>query len=101
MIYQNTRGGVLSAIDAKTGTEIWEDRLPGQYLPSPILAGDRLYFGNDRGEITVVRAAQKFEVIATNKFSGGADDKLTATPAVADGAIYIRTKTHLFKVATK
>ncbi len=101
MIFQNTRGGVLSCVDAKTGKEIWEDRLQGQYLPSPILAGDRLYFSNDRGEVSVVRAADKFELIATNVFSGGADDKMTSTPAVADGAIFIRTKTHLFKMATK
>ena len=101
MIIQTTRGGVVSAIDAKTGAEIWEDRLQGQHLPSPILAGDRLYFSNDRGEINVVRAANKFEVIATNKFNGGADDKITSSPAVADGAIFIRTKTHLFKIAAK
>ena len=101
MIFQTTRGGVVSCIDAKTGSEIWEDRLQGQHLPSPILAGDRLYFSNDRGEVNVVRAANKFEVIATNKFSGGADDKITSSPAVAEGAIFIRTKTHLFKIATK
>lgn len=101
VIYQTTRGGVLSAIDAKTGTEIWEDRLQGQHLPSPILAGDRLYFSNDRGEVNVVRAGSKFEVIATNKFNGGADDKITSSPAVADGAIFIRTKTNLFKIAAK
>ena len=100
-IYQNTRGGVLTCLDAKTGEQVWEDRLQGQHLASPILAGDHLYFSNDRGEVNVIRAAGKFEVLATNKFSGGADDKITASPAVADGAIFIRTKSHLFKIAKK
>jgi len=99
--FQITRGGVLSCLNAKTGDEVWEDRLQGQHLPSPLLAGDRLYFGNDRGEVNVVRAADKFEIIATNKFNGGADDKITAGPAVAEGAFYFRTKTNLFKVAAK
>jgi len=100
-IYQTTRGGIVSCLDVKTGKEVWEDRLPGQHLPSPIAAGDRLYFSNDRGEVNVVRAADKFEIIATNKFSGGADDRITSSPAVADGAIFIRTKSHLFKIAKK
>lgn len=100
-IYQITRGGVVSCIDAKTGQEVWEERLQGQHLPSPILAGDRLYFSNDRGEVNVIRAAEKYEHLALNKFGGGADDKITASPAVAEGAIFIRTKSHLFKIATK
>ena len=100
-IFQTTRGGVLSCLDAKTGEQIWEDRLQGQHLPSAILAGDRLYYSNDRGEVNVIRAADKYELLATNKFNGGADDKITSSPAVADGAIFIRTKTHLFKIAKK
>lgn len=101
-VYQTTRGGIVTCLDARTGDQVWEDRLQGQHLPSPILAGDRLYFSNDRGEVNVVRASpDKFEVLATNKFSGGADDKITSSPAVADGAIFIRTKTHLFKMEKK
>lgn len=100
-LYQVTRGGVLSCLDAKTGDQVWEDRLQGQHLPSAILAGDRLYYSNDRGEVNVIRAGDKFEVLATNKFNGGADDKITSSPAVADGAIFIRTKTHLFKLEKK
>jgi outer membrane protein assembly factor BamB len=101
IIFQTTRGGVITAVEAKTGKDVWEDRLQGQHLPSPILADGKLYFGNDRGEMNVLRAGSKFEVIATNKFAGGADDKITASPAVADGALFIRTKTHLFKIAAK
>ncbi|MDB6116249.1 MAG: outer rane biosis protein [Verrucomicrobiaceae bacterium] len=100
-LYQVTRGGVLSCLDAKTGDQVWEDRLQGQHLPSAILASDRLYYSNDRGEVNVIRAGDKFELLATNKFNGGADDKITSSPAVADGAIFIRTKTHLFKLEKK
>ena len=100
-LIQITRGGIVTCLDAKTGKDIWEDRLQGQHLPSPLLIGDKLLFGNDRGECFVVKAGDKFELLTTNKFSGGADDKMTATPAVADGALFIRTKTHLFKIAKK
>jgi outer membrane protein assembly factor BamB len=98
-ILQITRGGIITFIDAKSGADVWDDRLQGQYLPSPLLIGDKLLFCNDRGEATVARAGDKFEVLNTNLFKGGADDKMTSTPAVADGALFIRTKTHLFKIA--
>ena len=97
VVYQITRGGIVSAFRADTGEDLWEDRLPGQHLPSPIAAAGRLYFCNDRGEINVVKAGPKFEILATNKLADG----MTASPAVADGAIFIRTKTALYKIAGK
>lgn len=97
IIFQVTRGGVVTATEAKTGKDLWEDRFQGQHLPSPIAAGDRLYFCNDRGDINVIRAADKFEVLATNKLADG----MTSTPAVADGAIFIRTKAALYRIEGK
>jgi outer membrane protein assembly factor BamB len=98
-LFQTTRGGVVSCLDIATGKELWEERLQGQHLPSPIAAADRLYFANDRGEVNVVKAADAFEVLATNTLAGGADDACTAGMATADGALFIRTKTHLVKIA--
>jgi outer membrane protein assembly factor BamB len=88
---------VVSCTDAKTGQDIWEDRFEGQHLPSPIVAGDRIYFCNDRGDCTVIRAADKFEVLARNKLADG----MTSSPAVADGALFLRTKTALYRIESK
>jgi outer membrane protein assembly factor BamB len=97
LLFQITRGGIVTCMNPETGADIWEDRIAGQHLPSPIAAGDRLYFCNDRGDVNVVKAADKFEILATNKLP----DAMTASPAVADGAIFIRTKKQLFKIAAK
>lgn len=94
LLFQVTRGGVVTCTDAKTGKDVWEDRFQGQHLPSPIAAGDRLYFCNDRGDINVIRAAGKFELLATNRLADG----MTATPVVADGALFIRTKAALYRI---
>lgn len=96
-LFQVTRGGVVSCTDAKTGQDIWEDRFEGQHLPSPIAAGERIYFCNDRGDCTVIRAADKFEVLARNKLADG----MTSSPAVADGALFLRTKTALYRIESK
>ncbi len=101
LLFQNTRGGVITCLDAKTGADVWEERLQGQHLPSPICVGDRILYANDRGEVNVVRAAAKYELLATNRLEGGADAACSAGMAVADGALFIRTKTALYKIAGK
>lgn len=97
LLFQVTRGGVVSCVDAATGKDVWEDRFIGQHLPSPIAIGDKLLFSNDRGDTRVIRAADKFELVGENKLP----DAMSATPAVADGALFIRTRKHLFKIAVK
>lgn len=94
-LFQITRGGIATCMNPVTGEDIWEERLTGQHLPSPIAAGDRLYFSNDRGHTRVIKAADKFELLAENILP----DAMTAAPAVADGALFIRTKKQLFKIA--
>jgi outer membrane protein assembly factor BamB len=96
-LFQVTRGGVVSCTDAKTGQDIWEDRFEGQHLPSPIVAGERIYFCNDRGDCTVIRATDKFEVLARNKLADG----MTSSPVAADGALFLRTKTALYRIESK
>jgi outer membrane protein assembly factor BamB len=96
-LFQVTRGGVVSCTDVKTGQDVWEDRFEGQHLPSPIAAGERIYFCNDRGDCTVIRAADKFEVLAKNKLADG----MTSSPVVADGALFLRTKTALYRIDSK
>ena len=97
LLFQVTRGGVVTCTKATTGEDLWEDRFEGKHLPSPIAAGDRIYFFNDRGEGTVIRAADKFEVLARNKLADG----MTSSPVVADGALYLRTTTALYRIEAK
>jgi outer membrane protein assembly factor BamB len=97
LIFQVTRGGVVTCTRAATGEDVWEERFSGQHLPSPIAAGDRIYFSNDRGDTRVIRAAETFELLAENQLP----DPISASPAVAEGALYQRTKRHLFKIASE
>jgi outer membrane protein assembly factor BamB len=94
-IFQATGAGVGVCVNLETGKEVWEERLaPGKYIASPIATKDRLYFMSDAGEVTVIAAGPEFKVLAQNKF----ESPVTASPAVAEGVIYVRTKTHLCKI---
>ncbi len=94
-IFQVTGAGVGGCADPKTGEDLWSERIsPGKFIASPIATKDRIYFMSDTGDVTVVAAAPEYKVLATAKF----ESPVTASPAVADGAIFVRTKTHLCKV---
>lgn len=97
-LFQITRGGVVSAVDVKSGADLWDDRLPGKHVPAPLVIGDKLLFSNDRGESYWVRAsAEKFEQLGINQLP----EAMTASPAVADGALFLRTSGALYKVTKK
>jgi outer membrane protein assembly factor BamB len=96
-IFQITRGGILTVIDAKTGAEVAEGRLAGQHLPSPILSGDKLYFSNDRGVTFIVSADEKLQTLHENEIG----EPFSAGPAVAEGSLYLRSKAALYRIETK
>ncbi len=95
LIFQVTDNGVLACVDADTGEELWKIRLSGDYRGSPIIAGDRLYFFNESGLATVVKAQREPQIIAENDVPEMAT---TACPAVSNGAIFVRGKEYLYKI---
>lgn len=94
MVHQDT--GVASCLDAMTGNVIWRERLPGagNYSASPISAEGRIYFFNESGHCPVIEAGRQFKVLAENTLDGG----FMASPAVAGKALFVRSKTHLYRL---
>lgn len=97
-LFQVTRGGIVSAVDVKTGTDLWDDRMAGKHVPAPLVIGDKMLFSNDRGESYLIRATpEKFEQVGMNQLA----EPMSASPAVADGALFMRTTGALYKIAKK
>lgn len=97
LLYFVTDNGILSAIDASTGEQKYQERLPGTYSlkASPVAANGNLYISTEQGDILVVKMGPKFEIVSVNKME---DEFFIATPAIADGEIYIRGKNTLYLV---
>jgi outer membrane protein assembly factor BamB len=96
-------GGMVSAFDAKTGKEIYlQERVaaPGRYYASPVAANGHIYFISlDNGAVTVLKAGTTTpEVVAKNTKFG---ERVSATPAIADNTLYLRTATKLYAFAEK
>jgi outer membrane protein assembly factor BamB len=91
------RTGTAGCYDAATGKTVWTQRLSGQFRSSPVLIEDRIYLANDRGDVYVFPAADRFELLARNPLGEG----VSASPAVADGRLYYRGKDHLFCIGRR
>ncbi|MGZ8847374.1 MAG: outer membrane protein assembly factor BamB family protein, partial [Pyrinomonadaceae bacterium] len=94
-LYLVSDNGIATCLDAKTGREYWRVRLGGNYSASPIFADGRIYFLNEEGESQVIAPGQQFKHLATNQLDG----RTLASMAVAGGSIFIRSETHLYRIA--
>ncbi|HET7694385.1 MAG TPA: PQQ-binding-like beta-propeller repeat protein [Vicinamibacterales bacterium] len=94
LLFMVNDNGVVACVEARTGAEVWTGRLNQTYSASPISAGGRVYFFGEDGKATVIEAGRTFKVIAENLL----DDGFMATPAIDDAALYVRTKSHLYRI---
>jgi len=95
LLHMVSDDGVVYAIDAMTGAEVWKDRLDGSYSASPIYADGRIYFFNRDAVTTVIEPGRQFKVLAVNRLD---PEQLMASPAVAGKALFLRTRTHLYRI---
>ena len=96
-LYFVNDGGMLTCLDAKTGTENYRERLGGNFSASPTFADGKIYFHNREGLTTVVKPGKAFTVIEKNQVSG----KIFASLAAADHALFLRTDTALYRLENK
>jgi outer membrane protein assembly factor BamB len=89
--------GTVLCVRAASGEEVWREKVGGNYFGSPVCVGGRLYCISTKGEVVVVAAAEKFELLGRNPLG----EKSHATPAVAGGRMYLRTWSHLFSIGGK
>ena len=88
--------GIVSALDAKTGTSHWVQRIGGNHSASPIFADGRIYFLSEEGVATVIAPGPEFRVLARNQLDGST----LASMAVSAGSMFIRSDSHLYRLGT-
>ena len=97
LIYMIGDAGIASCVDAKSGEQVWQQRIGGEYSASPVYADGRLWFFSEDGKTTVLKPGRVFEQVAENKL----DEGFLASPAIAGKAFYLRTRTHLYRIEEK
>ena len=96
-LYIVNDGGIASCIEARTGSVIWQSRLGGTYSASPVFADGRLYFPAEQGVTTVILPGREARKLATNRLDGGH----LASMAIADGSIFMRTDSALYRISER
>jgi outer membrane protein assembly factor BamB len=94
LLFMVTDAGVAQAVDAKTGAVVWTSRVGGTFSASPLVSGDRVYFFDEEGKTTVIEAGPAFKVLAQNQLGDG----FMASPAAAGGALFLRSRTKLYRI---
>ena len=87
-------GGIVTCIDAATGKALQTKRISGtgNYYSSAVAGDGKIYFFDQRGKMTIISSWVEWKELATADFK----EEIFATPAIADGRIYIRTAGHLY-----
>jgi outer membrane protein assembly factor BamB len=95
LLYIVSNQGVLTSYQAKTGERVYQERLGGKggaFTASPVASDGKIYLSSEDGEIFVVKAGPKYELLATNPVG----QVMMATPAISDGLVIVRGVTHIF-----
>jgi outer membrane protein assembly factor BamB len=93
-LYLLSDGGTLTCLDARGGTEHWHERIGGAYSASPLYAGGKIYVQSEEGVGTVIAAGTRFKQLGRSSLG----ERSLASPAAADGALFIRTEKHLYRI---
>ncbi len=94
LLFMVNEGGIASCFQTADGAEVWRERIGGDYSASVLYGDGRIYCFSREGKITVMKAGRAFEVLATNELPGG----FMASPAVSGKALYLRTRTDLYRI---
>jgi outer membrane protein assembly factor BamB len=93
-LYLVTDTGIATCVDAQTGAIRWQQRLNGNFSASPVFADGRIYFQSEEGVTTVIAPGTEFRRLAINTLDGAT----LASMAVADGSLFIRSSSHLYRI---
>ena len=97
LMYIVDDGGIASCLEAKTGTEVWKNRVKGNYSASPLYAEGKVYYFSEDGHTTVVEAGRTWKLLAENKLGDG----FMASPAVAGDTLVLRSRTQIYRIGKR
>ncbi len=97
LFYLLSNGGTLTCFEADKGTQVYSEKLGGQYMASPIFAEGRIYAGSLQGKVSVVKAGRTYELLAENRLDAG----FMSSPVAVGKTLFLRTKTAVYRIESK
>jgi outer membrane protein assembly factor BamB len=99
LLYMCRDSGIMACYDAKTGEKKYRERLSSGvgFTASPVAGDGKVYFTSEEGDVFVIKAGDKYELLSKNSVGEFA----MATPAISDGTMFWRTKGHVVAIGEK
>lgn len=94
LLYVADFSGVLHCLDAKTGQAHWTYDMDAASWASPLIVEDRVYMGDEDGDITIFRLASTQQLLGELNMGSA----LYTTPIVARNTLYIANRNRLFAI---
>jgi outer membrane protein assembly factor BamB len=94
LLYAIDDNGVATCWDAVSGQMLWSERLGGHFTASPLAAPGRIYLFSEEGKTIVIATGRELRKLAENTLGDG----FMASPAVSGQALFLRSRTHLYKL---
>lgn len=97
-LFTVNQAGVVTCGNLQDGGREWQLRLKGPFSGTPVGWGGYLYFVNEAGLVQVVdTSAAEGEIVGQLDLA----ETVLCTPAMGEGALFIRSDQHLWKIAGK
>jgi outer membrane protein assembly factor BamB len=90
-LYILSEAGVMTCVLAATGEQVWQEDLDEDFYASPVCVDGRIYLVTRNGEMIVLKVGPEYKLLGKSTLP----EKSDATPAIANGRMYIRTLNHL------
>jgi outer membrane protein assembly factor BamB len=103
LLYGVDRMGVLTCYDSKDGKLLYSERITanGKSLASPVVVHGKIFFVMDNGETVIIEPGRKLKIAGRNKLGDGSQLDFGASPAVAEGQLFLRSQAHLYCIGEK
>jgi outer membrane protein assembly factor BamB len=96
-LYIISDNGFATCLDAKTGKVHWSERLNDTFSASPVLADGRIYFQSEKGRTYVLQAGKTYKLLGRSDLG----ERTLASYGIADGALFLRTESSLYRIEEK
>lgn len=97
LLYMANDVGAITVVDAANGSKVWQERVGGLFSASPVAADGKVYFVSETGETIVMKSGREPQMLARNDVGA----RLIASPAIANGQIFLRGDDTLFCIGKK
>jgi outer membrane protein assembly factor BamB len=96
-LFVSTGNGDVACYNAMAGDTLWTHYYMDPFYASPVIAGELVYFLDRSGMMHIVKAGEKYELVAESSIGEPAD----CTPSFSDKSIFLRTKNNLYCISEK